>query len=76
MNAKTCTMRRFVLRRLEDVSGTSGIGVVAEGVELSNGQCALHWLSQLDCVSFYANLKTVLAVHGHEGKTILEWIDV
>ena len=31
-------MNSFILRRLEDVSGVSGTGVVAEGVEFSNGK--------------------------------------
>lgn len=71
--AERSTARLFVLIRNEDVSGTSGKGVVCEGVEFSGGQVALHWLSQLECVSFYANIKTVLQVHGHDGKTKLEW---
>lgn len=73
--ADKSTARLFVLNRTEDVSGTSGTGTVAEGVEFSSGQVALHWLSQLDVVSVYANIKTVLEVHGHDGKTKLEWMD-
>lgn len=40
--SKESNIRRFILRS-EDVSGTSGTGVVAEGVEFSNGQVAIHW---------------------------------
>lgn len=46
-SADRSTARRFHLVRAEDVSGTSGVGTVAEGVEWSNGWVSLHWLSQL-----------------------------
>lgn len=71
-------MRRFVLRRRVDVSGVSGTGVVAEGVEFADGRVATRWLAPpgrpaqtcvWDCVA------DVLAVHGHGGLTDLEWID-
>lgn len=68
-------MRRFVLIRDEDVSGTSGLGVVCEGVEFSDGHVALHWLSQLGAWSIYANIKVAEQLHGHEGRTRVEWLD-
>lgn len=71
--AERSTARLFVLVREDDVSGTSGTGVVCEGVEWSNGWVSMHWLSQLECISMYANIKTVMEVHGHDGKTKLEW---
>lgn len=76
MSASDSTMHRFLLKRVEDVSGTSGTGIVAEGVEFSNGQIVLHWLTQLDSVAVYANMKTLIAIHGHEGRTKMEWVDV
>lgn len=72
--AEKSTARQFILVRKEDVSGTSGVGVVAEGVEFSNGQAVLHWLSQLDSVAVYANVKTLIAIHGHDGRTELLWV--
>jgi hypothetical protein len=66
--------RLFVLMRDEDVSGTSGVGIVAEGVQFSNGQCALHWISQLECVGIYANIVVLERVHGHAGKTRIVWL--
>jgi len=68
-------MRRFVLVREADVSGTSGTGVVAEGVEFSNGQVVVHWLSQLESIEVAGNLKVVEQLHGHEGKTTIKWVD-
>jgi hypothetical protein len=36
-------MRRFRLQRLEDESGVSGVGYVAEGCESTDGRVALRW---------------------------------
>ncbi len=68
-------MRRFVLQRDKDDTGTSGVGVVAEGVEFSNGQVSIHWLSQLESVNVYANAKVLTSLHGHGGNTRIEWLD-
>lgn len=73
--ASSSTMRRFVLQRDVDSTGTSGTGVVAEGVEFSNGQVAIHWISQLESVNVYANAKVLTALHGHSGNTSIRWID-
>ncbi len=73
-SSKDISMRRFTLVR-EDVSGTSGTGVVAEGVEYSNGQVAIHWISQLESVNVYGNLKVLDKLHGHEGRTKIVWMD-
>ena len=67
--AKESTARLFTLVREEDVSGTSGLGVVAEGTEFSDGTCVLHWLSQMHSIEICANLHVVEAIHGHDGRT-------
>ena len=68
-------IRRFHFVRTEDVSGVSGTGVVGEGVELSNGKVVHSWISNMGTVSVYDNMKTFVAVHGHEGKGAIEWLD-
>lgn len=68
-------MRRFVLNRKEDVSGVSGIGVVVEGVEFSDGSVALRWLGERPSMVFWKNIEDAIGIHGHEGKTLVEWID-
>jgi hypothetical protein len=68
-------MRRFVLERQTDVSGTSGTGIVVEGVEFSDGSCAVRWLSALNSWALYSSIKTVIAIHGHAGSTVVRWID-
>ena len=68
-------MRNFVLQRAEDVSGTSGTGIVAEGCEFSSGWCAITWLTAIGTYAWYPNIKAIDMVHGHEGKTKVVWID-
>lgn len=62
-------MKRFWLERIEDVSGTSGTGTVAEGIVFSNGWCALHWLTKYTSVAFYQSVVELEAIHGHDGRT-------
>lgn len=69
------TARRFVLNRHEDATGTSGTGVVAEGVCFSNGKVALHWLSHLGAVNVYDSMEVTTTLHGHDGRTVVEWRD-
>lgn len=68
-------MRRFVLNRKEDVSGVSGTGVVVEGVEFTDGTVAIRWLGDRPSTVYWDNMTNALGVHGHEGKTVVEWID-
>lgn len=68
-------MRLFYLKRKADESGVSGTGIVAEGVELSNGRCVLSWLTAHHTVTIFDNVKELIEIHGHEGKTVLEYYD-
>lgn len=36
-------MRTFELHRVEDETGISGTGIVAEGVIFGDGTCAMRW---------------------------------
>jgi hypothetical protein len=69
--------RRFKLVRHVDVSGVSGTGVVAEGVEWSDGSVALHWRGRWPTTTVYESggVDAVLAIHGHAGATQLTWDD-
>lgn len=62
-------MKLFELRRVEDESGVSGTGTVAQGVIFDNGWCALTWLTAHTSVAFYTDIDEVVAIHGHGGKT-------
>lgn len=73
--AKLSNAKRFVLVREEDVSGTSGTGVVAEGIQWSNGTCSMHWMSQFDTKEDLGSIAAVEEIHGHGGKTKIVWVD-
>jgi hypothetical protein len=60
--------RMFKLVRDDDETGISGTGVVAEGVEFSNGMCAMCWLTAMHSVAVYPNVRQLEAIHGHNGR--------
>lgn len=68
-------MKTFKLLRHEDITGISGTGVVAEGVEFSKGHVVVAWLSDKPSIVIHENIENVLAIHGHGGKTELIWND-
>ena len=68
-------MMRFVLNRLKDASGISGTGIVAEGVQFSTGKCVLTWLVLVSSIVVYDSIEDLIAVHGHNGSTRVEWLD-
>jgi hypothetical protein len=68
-------MRRFWLRRNEDLTGISGVGYVAIGVEFPDGSCAMQWQASPSSTGFYRSIEDVVHIHGHEGRTRVEWID-
>ena len=65
-------MKIFYLNRLEDESGISGTGRVAQGFIFDNGKVALTWLSEHPSVTIYDNIGEVRAIHSHDGKTEIE----
>lgn len=68
-------LRRFVLRRTTDVTGTSGTGIVAEGVQFTDGTVALRWRSFISSHVIYPNAKAAESVHSHGGATKIVWLD-
>ena len=46
-------MKPFWLERVEDESGVSGVGRVAEGVIFSSGWFAMTWLTEHPSIAFY-----------------------
>jgi hypothetical protein len=62
-------MKIFYLKRLEDESGVSGTGRVAQGFIFDNGKVALTWLSEHPSITIYDNIGEVHAIHSHDGKT-------
>lgn len=80
-------MRRFVLERSEDLTGTSGTGIVAEGVVFSNGHVAYTWLDPLSTgmgesfqrlmatVTTCQSIDVVERLHGHEGRARVRFLE-
>lgn len=75
MDGKPGTHERFILYRQDDVTGVSGTGTVAEGVEFNDGFVVMRW-----CVegkprgtTVYECIDDVLEIHGHDGKTQVIW---
>lgn len=70
-------MRRFELHRDQDVTGVSGEGVVADGVEFPDGTVALRWRGgwPTSVVFHDRGIEAVEAVHGHGGATRIVWLD-
>lgn len=69
--------RRFVLDRHEDETGVSGTGVVAEGVEFSDGVVCLRWVTPWpsSVCHYERGMESVEMIHGHGGKTEIRFID-
>ena len=68
-------MRRFVLDRKTDKTGVSGTGIVAEGIEFSDGTCVMNWLRHTRSTAIYANIKTLEDIHSHGGASEIRYID-
>lgn len=69
--------RRFLLERHADPSGLSGTGVVAEGVEFTDGSVTMRWVSRWPTSTVFHGhgIESVQAVHGHAGQTEVVWLD-
>src|SRR5262245_23447918 len=64
-------MRLFELHRAVDPTGTSGTGVVAQGCEFDDGTAILPWLTAKTSTAWYASVEDVVAIHGHNGATVV-----
>jgi hypothetical protein len=66
--------RPFELVRSEDVSGVSGTGVIAHGVEWQDGTVAIRWLGERASTVIWNSLDDAMRIHGHEGRTHYRYI--
>lgn len=67
--------RRWRLVRNTDVNGISGTGVVAYGVQFPDGTVAYRWNSDTATTVVADSIETVASIHGHDGATVVEWLD-
>lgn len=79
-------MRRFQLVRTIDVTGISGTGPVAEGIQFSDGSVVLRWLAPYIAAThrergvkpttvLHEDTTSVIALHGHNGSSEIVWLD-
>ena len=73
-SATSSSLRRFRINRLIDETGVSGTGIVAEGVLWPNGWVEMFWLNSQG-KSLFPDVSAMMKIHGHDGKTVLEWVD-
>ena len=66
-------MRNFQVVRIEDISGVSGTGQVAEGTQFHDGQCVISWYGQHHVMEVAPTIEAWLAIHGHNGSTRIAW---
>lgn len=66
---KRLALKEFYLQRDEDITGTSGTGIVARGVILESGKAIMEWCTLHTSVCIYNNIQDVELIHSHEGKT-------
>lgn len=62
-------MRTFRLERDEDVTGVSGTGVVARGVEFDDGSCVIRWHGRDRSTVLWPDVEAAERIHGHNGTT-------
>lgn len=68
-------LRNFQVVRDEDVSGKSGTGVVAVGTQYPSGVCIMEWIADgPSSRGEYPDVAALIEIHGHEGRTRVEWL--
>lgn len=67
--------RAFLIVRDEDPTGVSGTGIVAEGFQFHDGQVAISWFGNHQILEVTSSIKRWLFVHGHQGRTRVEWLE-
>lgn len=65
------TFKEFHLKRIEDQSGVSGVGIVARGMIFPSGKVVMEWQTFHTSISIYQNIQDVEAIHSHGGKTLI-----
>lgn len=67
--------RLFQLVRDVDVSGISGTGLVAWGVQFPDGKTVTRWNGEVAQTCCWDSIEDVEAIHGHQGATRVVWLD-
>lgn len=68
-------MRRFYLDRAVDVTGASGTGRVADGVQWPDGTASVRWRGERPSTVHWDRMEDAEVIHGHGGTTRIVWVD-
>lgn len=71
-------LRKFYLYRQADVSGVSGTGIVAHGVQhQGSGRVVIFWgvPEMPNSISVWDSMAEARRIHGHSGATEFIWDD-
>jgi hypothetical protein len=64
-----CAVRLFQLHRDRDLTGFSGLGVVADGVVWPDGTVSMRWRGEIRTTVEAARITDIETIHGHDGAT-------
>lgn len=68
-------LRIFLLVRTNDVTGVSGNGIVAAGMEFPDGHVVMRWLVGEHRSSVtWDSMESLEKIHGHGGATRVVWL--
>ncbi|MFJ9799874.1 hypothetical protein [Streptomyces sp. NPDC101145] len=71
----TSTPRRFYLLRHTDITGVSGTGIVADGVQWPDGTASVRWRGPRPSTVHWDRIDDAITIHGHGGATEIVWLD-
>ncbi|MEU6237392.1 hypothetical protein [Kitasatospora sp. NPDC047058] len=67
--------RIFHLQRDTDITGVSGTGIVAHGVQWPDGTVTIRWTGDRPSTVTWGSIEDAVHVHGHGGHTRIVWAD-
>ncbi|MGA5820882.1 helix-turn-helix domain-containing protein [Kitasatospora sp. NPDC094028] len=67
--------RLFHLQRDTDITGISGTGIIAHGVQWPDGTVTIRWTGDRPSTVNWASIADAIHIHGHGGHTRIVWAD-
>ncbi|ATL72550.1 hypothetical protein CRH09_39660 (plasmid) [Nocardia terpenica] len=73
----TTDVRVFVLYRTKDLTGYSGVGIVANGVEWPDGRATIRWCvpGKPSSTTDFDSVPDLIDIHGHDGATHVLYVE-
>jgi hypothetical protein len=69
-------VRRFkLLRHCDHPPGRQATGIVAEGIQFSDGATVIRWLGAYRSTVTWDNVEDAETVYNHDGATEVVWLD-